>query len=68
MMTQEKKMRYSLCSLKEDVGTVAKLVIKQLNVSQNMVKMRKMMFLCNYCKRPGHVKVNCFQVDEEEFG
>ena len=68
MMIQEKKTRYSLRSLKENVGTVAKLVIKQLNVSQNTVKMRKMMFVCNYCKRPGHVKANCFKLMKKNLG
>jgi hypothetical protein len=43
MMIQEKKMGYSLRSLTENVGTVAKSVIKQRNVSQNKVQMRKMM-------------------------
>jgi hypothetical protein len=38
-------------SVKENVGTVAKLVIKQRDVSQKKVKMRKMMLFAIIVKR-----------------
>jgi hypothetical protein len=49
-MIQEKKMCFSLCSVKENVGTMPKLAIKQSNVSQNTENMRKRMLLAGIVK------------------
>jgi hypothetical protein len=63
-------MCYSLSNSKENVGTVAKLAIKQRIVSQDKIKMIKMILFAVIL---GHIKANCFKLmkknlSEKSFG
>jgi hypothetical protein len=51
-ITWVRKMHYSLSSSKANAGTVANLAIRQRNVSQSKVKMRKLMSCAIIARRP----------------
>ena len=60
-----KKGRYSLRNTKENVETAANWGTSHPQCRSNMVKDDKYEVICNYCKKPGHYKANCFKLQRK---
>jgi hypothetical protein len=57
-------MHYSLCNSKANAGTVANLGIRQSKQGKD----ENLDVMCNYCKKTGHVKANCFKLMRKNSG